>query len=441
MSEALPLPPRPNLEQYKKLAKSFHRACKSSSQDAIHGWAVRWARTIARQQGLKITPVIQRQIANTAEGLERNWLEFKQMHERAARCLLSDAQFFIAREHGFTSWPTFSKYLAALARADSLTSAFEAAADAIIQGDLARLEKLLKENPGLARVRSMREHRSTLLHYVSANGVEDVRQQTPENILEITKLLLQAGADVNAESDAYGGHSTTFGLAATSVHPENAEVQYQLLELLIAHGAIIDGPDDGREVNSCLHNGRGEAAEFLASRGARLDLEGAAGVGRLDVVKSFFNHDGSLKPTATREQMIDGFRWACEFGRISVVEFLLQHGITVNTQLSDGETGLHRAALGGHAEIVKLLLERKAQVNVSEKRFGGTPLGWALWGWHETKRDSKRDRYFEVVAQLVAAGATVKSKWLDPNGEMPLFAEKIRADPRMLAALSGEIPS
>src|SRR5207244_2325668 len=152
----------------------------------------------------------------------------------------------------------------------------------------------------------------TLLHYVSANGIEDFRQKTPKNIVEITKLLLDAGADVNAESTAYGGGSTTLGLAATSCHPENAGVQIPLLELLIERVAVIDGPEAGRAVTGCLHNGRGKAAEFLASRGARLDLEGAAGVGRLDIVKSFFNDDGSLKASATQAQMKDGFAWACE---------------------------------------------------------------------------------------------------------------------------------
>jgi hypothetical protein len=153
--------------------------------------------------------------------------------------------------------------------------------DAIVSGDSATLQKLLSKNPELVRARSTLEHRSTLLHYVSANGVEDFRQKTPKNIVEITNLLLKAGADVNAESDAYGGRSTTLGLTATSWHPENAGVQLALMELLIDHGATIDGPDGGSAVNDCLHNGRGEAAEFFASRGARLDLEGAAGVGRL----------------------------------------------------------------------------------------------------------------------------------------------------------------
>ena len=107
-------------------------------------------------------------------------------------------------------------------RARSPVSAFEAAVDAILSGDSARLKKLLRENPELVRARSTREHRSTLLHYVSANGVEDFRQKTPKNIVEITKLLLEAGADVNAESDAYGGRSTALGLTATSCHPDAA---------------------------------------------------------------------------------------------------------------------------------------------------------------------------------------------------------------------------
>src|SRR5207247_10518438 len=94
-----------------------------------------------------------------------------------------------------------------------------------------------------------------------------------------------------------------------------------------------------RAVNGCLANGRPEAAEFLARRGAPLDLEGAAGVGRLDLVKSFVNEDGSLKANATTAQMKSGFNWACEYGRTSVVDFTLQKGIEVGER-HRGETGL-----------------------------------------------------------------------------------------------------
>ncbi len=277
MSDALPFPPRPNLEQYKKLAKDFQHACKSSDPGAIRHWAARWIETIVRLQGLEITPERRREINVAAERIEQRWRKFKKTNVRAARCVLTEAQLFVARGHGFASWPEFAMHLEALARADSPISKFESAVDAIVSGDLAALNKLLSKNPELVRERSAREHHSTLLHYVSANGVEDFRQKTPKNIVEITKLLLRAGADVNAESDAYGGRSTTLGLTATSWHPENAGVQVPLMDLLIDYGAIIDGPDGGSEVNGCLHNGRGEAAEYFACRGARLDLEGAAG--------------------------------------------------------------------------------------------------------------------------------------------------------------------
>src|SRR5262245_11857266 len=440
MSDALPLPPHPNLEQYKKLAKDLQRACKSNAPGEIRDWAARWAETIARLQGLEITPEIRRQIDFESERMEHQWNKFKQTNERAARCTLASAQFFVARGHGFASWPKFTKHLEALASADSPVSTFEAAVDAIVNGDLARLEKLLSENPVLAHARSTREHRSTLLHYVSANGVEDFRQKTPKNILGITKLLLKAGADVNAESDAYGGRSTTLGLTATSWHPQNAGVQIPLMDLLIEQGAIIDGPDGGSEVNGCLHNGRGEAAEFFASRGARLDLEGAAGVGRLDVVKSFFNDDGSLKPPATQEQMKDGFAWACEFGRTSVVEFLLQKSMDVDAKLRhDGQTGLHWAALGGHVGAVKLLLEHGAPIDVRDESFGGTPLGWALYGWGAPESVGRAD-YYEVVALLAQAGAKLDPEWNEDDEDRRRAAERMRSDPRMLAALRGEMP-
>jgi ankyrin repeat protein len=442
MSDALPLPPHPNLEQYKKLAKDFQHACKLNAPGAIHNWAARWTEKIARLQGKKITPQIRRQIDFEGQRLERRWHKLKERDERAARCTLADAQFFIARGHGFASWPKFAKHLEALAQANSPVSKFETAVDAIVNGDAAKLKKLLSENPELVRARSTREHRSTLLHYVSANGVEDFRQKTPTNIVEITQLLLEAGADVNAESDAYGGRSTTLGLTATSCHPENAGVQIPLLQLLIDHGAKIDGPDGGSGVNGCLHNGRGVAAEFLASRAARLDLEGAAGVGRLDIVKSFFTEEGSLRPPATQQQMADGFVWACEFGRASVVDFLWQKGKALGLQLTHhGQTGLHWAAYSGHPDLVKLLLEGSAPVDVRDEIHGGTPLEWALYAWgNSTKKEAERRRYYEVVALLARAGSKLDPRWFADDEERRRAAKKMRTDPGMRAALGGKLP-
>jgi ankyrin repeat protein len=441
MSDAIPLKPRPHLEQYQKLAKELQQACKSDKPGAIRDWAVKWELKIASLMGLELDSNLRRQIDFDGERIERQWHKYQKINEGAARCTLAESRYFIARAHGFASWTRFARHVEALGRKKSIVAKYEAAADAIANGNLAKLKKLLRENPELIDERSTREHRSTLLHYVSANGIEDFRQKTPRNILEITKLLLDAGADVNAESDAYGGRSTTLGLTATSWHPENAGVQLPLMKLLIEHGAIIDGPDGGSAVNGCLHNGRGEAAQFFADHGAQLDLEAASGVGRLDVVKSFFRDDGRLKSGATKKQLADGFAWACEFGWTNVVEFLLQKGFSIDTRLKhNGQIGLHWAALGGHADTVELLLKRGAAVDSRDQTFKGTPLEWALYGWGNPS-ESKRAMtgYYKVIALLVRAGATLDPQWYEGDPERERAAARMRGDPAMMAAMRGEI--
>jgi Ankyrin repeats (3 copies) len=403
--DAKELPSRASLEQYRKQAKALLKSQKNSDADALQR---------LRQHHPHFATLTDSEL-------------------RSGRLLLADAQFVLAREHGFESWPRFAKHVEALSRQSSSTSKFESAVDAVVAGDTATLERMLRETPELIRTRSTRRHRSTLLLYVGANGVENYRQRSPKNAVEIAEVLLKAGADVNAVGEMYGG-STTLGLVATSIHPLRAGVQQALIDTLLAHGASFEvavAPDytAGSIVNACLANGRGRAAAQLAERGAGLDLEGAAGVGRMDVVRSFFNEDGSLKTTATKEQVKSGFNWACEYGWTSVVDFLLQRGIDVGER-HRGATGLHWAALSARAETVKLLLERRAPVDVEDERWSGTPLGWALHGWLNPSPGIMRNGYYEVVALLVAAGSMVRPEWL--------ASERVGADPRMLAALGAK---
>ncbi len=296
--------------------------------------------------------------------LEQYKKQAKDLKSSTTNLKLADAQLQIARDYGFQSWPKFAKHIEEINRTNSPISKFEKAADAIVTGDGATLESLLKENPELIRQRSTRVHRAMLLHYISANGFENYRQKTPTNAVEIATLLLNAGAEVDAIADSYG-KDTTLGLVATSIHPERAGVQIALLELLLQHGANVDGMAGLRTpLIAALHNGRGQAAEFLASRGASLDLEGAAGVGRLDLVKSLIN-------TAPKEQINLGFKWACEYGRNDVVEFLLNDGVTE-------PAGLHWAVIGRQLDTIKLLLEHSASLEALNE-YGATPLGQAQW--------------------------------------------------------------
>lgn len=343
----------------------------------------------------------------------------------------ADAHSILKREHYFASFEELTHHLGVLKQKDSVVALFEAAADAVVAGDEARLGQLLQLHPELIKARSPRTHHSTLLHYVGANGVESWRQRTPANAVAIARILLAAGAEVDALAGMYGG-STTLGLVATSIHPLRAGVQNDLIDLLLNHGGAMDLPGTaGRGqsiINSCLANGRPGAAEHLARRGACLDLEGAAGVGRLDLVRSYFDDNGRLKADATPEQAQSGFQWACEYGRTPAVDFLLRQGIPFK-ELHRGQTGLHWAAHCGHADIVKLLLRHGAPVQLKDERFGGTPLGWALHSWANLPEDADRDRYYEIVSALLTAGATVERK--------DISQDLLALDPRMAALLRG----
>lgn len=147
-----------------------------------------------------------------------------------------------------------------------------------------------------------------------------------------------------------------------------------------------------------------EAAEFLAQRGADLDLEGAAGVGVLDVVAGFFNENGSLKANATKAQMEAGFMWAREYGRNGVVDFLLKKGMELRAGENTELAGLHWAAAGGQVETIQLLLERGAPLE-ARNVYGGTVLGQTLWS--AVDGDPRID-YVPVIEMLVQAGAQIE---------------------------------
>ena len=358
------LPPHPNLEQYRKQAKDLLKAWKSRDVEAVE--------------------------------------RVRKFHPRKGEPSfgLAGAQLTVAREHGFESWPKFARHVESLARAASPVSQFEQAADAIAEGDLAMLDRLLLENPTLIRARSTRAHRGTLLHYIGANGLEDYRQKTPPNAPDILRLLLRSGAEVNAEAHMYRG-DTALELVATSIHPLVAGVQQEMLEILLAAGSTVDSAT----VRACVANGRGRAAEFLAARVDHLDLEAAAGVGRLEQVRA------AIEAGASQDQIQSALGWAAEYGRVAVLEFLLKRGAEPGSPAHGGQTALHWAAVGGQAEAARILIRHGAALEIKNV-YGGTPLDQAVWS---ALHDSLGIDYMPVIEALLAAGADPKAVVL-PTG-------------------------
>jgi ankyrin repeat protein len=339
--------------------------------------------------------------SRTLEYIRWNHPRFRRMKDEeivGQRFVLADAQLVVARLQHVESWPKLLAYIEALRKGDPAVVQFEEAVDAIVRGDIDTLRTMLQESPDLPHRRSTRAHHSTLLHYVSANGVEDNRQKTPPNIVDITRLLLDAGAAVDAESGAYGGGSTTLGLTATSAHPRLAGVQIALMDLLIDRGARIGPIQPGDSMARwALANGCPEAAVHLVERGASADnLYGAAGLGRLDVVRDLF----ASASRATRESAL---LIAAQCDRSDVVAVLLERG--VDPLANDGMTAMHWAAANGNIPLMESLLSRGAALE-SLNEFGGTVLSSTLWfAYNANDRDFLARDYPATLRWLIAAGA------------------------------------
>ncbi|MCI0681563.1 MAG: ankyrin repeat domain-containing protein [Gemmataceae bacterium] len=297
---------------------------------------------------------------------------------------LADAQLTVARGYNFRDWHALIEYVDAVTQ-DGAVSRFEAAVEAIITGDLAGLQALLREHPGLVHARSTRVtnfdppvHRATLLHYVAANGVESYRQQTPRNAVDIAKALLEAGAEVDALAGMYGGQYTTMSMLVSSSPPAEAGVQIALVETLLDHGASIEGrgsPKWGSPLMTALVFGFPAVAEALVRRGAAVDnVAAAAGLGRPD-------RAAELLASADADSRHRALALAAQLGHAEVVRLLLDAGEDPNRYNPDGThahaTPLHQAALAGHDAVVRMLVERGARLDIKDTIYQSTPLGWA----------------------------------------------------------------
>jgi hypothetical protein len=213
---------------------------------------------------------------------------------------LADAQFLIASAHGFVNWGDFAKHLGEPFRGDTRGREFEAAVDAVVTGDMATLEPLVRQHPDLVRAHSAREHRATLLHYVAANGVEDYRQRTPKNAVDVARFLLESGAEADALASTYGNDwwQTTMNLLVSSAHPAIAGLQSALVDVLVDFGAAVNGlKDDETPLLTALDFGYIAPAETLVRRGARVDnVVTAAAMGRMDLVRTYVIDKNTLRP-------------------------------------------------------------------------------------------------------------------------------------------------
>lgn len=300
-------------------------------------------------------------------------------------CDLAAAQLGVARWYCFRTWQDLLNWADEASNADSPIGRFEAAVEAVIDGDATTLRDLLTAHPELVHARSSRVephdppvHACTLLHYLGANGFEGYRQRTPPNAVEIMQMLLEAGAEPDALANLYGGECTTLSMLISSSHPAEAGLQLPLVEVLLDYGASPDGTGTGNWISpvmTALVFGFREAAEAVIRRGAKVDTVAiAAGTGRVAEM-------AKMLPHSTAEDRHRALALASQLGQLTTARLLLEAGEDPNRHNPAGThahtTPLHQAALSGNVEMARLLVEFGARRDIEDTTYKSTALGWA----------------------------------------------------------------
>ncbi len=235
---------------------------------------------------------------------------------------------------------------------------FHPAARSILDGDVDTLRALVDATPALAVDRSEQSH-PTLLQML----VLEAKDQPAETQHALADVLVDAGAELDEPLLACGSG----GNVAMAGH-------------LLDRGASLEGrPDLVRGwtvLEEALYWGFPELVDHLLARGAAVrNLRAAAGLGRMDDVVACFVDAHTLDVARAGE-----INWP--FGKLPD-----EHRSREPQDLLDH--ALCHAAIGGHLEVVKLLLSRGASLAAKPKgfHFRGTTLHWvAIRGLSDVAR-------------------------------------------------------
>ena len=145
------MPSRPDLAQYVKRAEDLVNSAQSENTSALKEFCNDWLEKFVRISGPDLTDFIQGSYERAIGEVEKGAREMKEKAGKGGREFgLVDAQFLVARAHSFESWNAFAAHVDLASRETPDGAEFEVAADTVVDGNLPRLESLLRRNPALA---------------------------------------------------------------------------------------------------------------------------------------------------------------------------------------------------------------------------------------------------------------------------------------------------
>ncbi|CAG5991960.1 unnamed protein product [Menidia menidia] len=217
---------------------------------------------------------------------------------------------------------------------------------------------------------------------------------------ELVSVLIARGANIE-HRDKKG--FTPLILAATAGH-------VGVVEVLLDKGGDIEAQSERTKdtpLSLACSGGRQEVVELLLLRGANKEhrnvsdytpLSLAASGGYVNIIKILLNAGAEINSRTGSKLGISPLMLAAMNGHVPAVKLLLDMGSDINAQIeTNRNTALTLACFQGRAEVVSLLLDRKANVEHRAKT-GLTPLMEAASGG-----------YAEVGRVLLDKGADVNA--------------------------------
>ena len=232
--------------------------------------------------------------------------------------------------------------------------------EAIHDGDLESLTRLLAEHPGLAaaRVEGASGGSRTPLHIVTDWPGYFARGPS------VVAALVEAGAEVNAPVEGRLHPETPLHWAAST---DDVEVARALIDTgadIEAPGASIAG---GTPLDDAVGYGCWQVARLLVERGARVDkLWHAAGLGMTTRVEELL----AATPPPSQQDVTDAFYQACAGRQRRTAEYLLARGADLNGIPPWGENTPLDAASGPdtHQQLLVNWLRAQGARSASDKK-------------------------------------------------------------------------
>ncbi|XP_063163484.1 poly [ADP-ribose] polymerase tankyrase-2 isoform X2 [Candoia aspera] len=254
---------------------------------------------------------------------------------------------------------------------------------------------------------------------------------------QVCELLLRKGANINEKTKDF----------LTPLHVASEKAHNDVVEVVVKHEAKVNALDNlgQTSLHRAAHCGHLQTCRLLLSFGCDpsvVSLQGftasqmgnesiqqllqegvplgnseadrqlleAAKAGDVDTVKKLCTtHSVNCRDIEGRQST--PLHFAAGYNRVSVVEYLLQHGADVHAKDKGGLVPLHNACSYGHYEVAELLVKHGAVVNVADL--------WKFTPLHEAAAKGK----YEICKLLLQHGADPTKKNRDGNTPLDLVKD------------------